>query len=399
MRVCILYQHDPTAHYSGGIGTFINTFIKYAPADFDISLVGVAVDPRAHPVGAWHRVRVAGRPVEFLPIVAAHPALRDRVPLSLRYTWALKRYWKTINVRDAVIELHRIEPGLALKGLTNPKILFLHVHPEDLCNPMTEVAWGRWFPWLYFWLERQLIKDMARVFLVRQDAVGWYRNRYPNLAERFSFLPTWMDEEVFVSLPEGERRWQKQELARAHGLDPNDRLLLFVGRFEGQKDPLRLLQAFRQVNGRENHTRLVMIGEGALEGEIRGYLAAHRLTGRVSIVRPQPQSEIAKWMNAADCLCLSSAFEGMPRVVIEALRCGLPVVSTAVGEVPRVLTTDQAGRLVRERTPEALGAAIGEVLRQPPDREACQEQGAPFTAKKILGQVYASYRTLGQQAG
>ena len=62
------------------------------------------------------------------------------------------------------------------------------------------------------------------------------------MADRIEFLPTWVDEEVFVSFSEEARARQRRELARSFGLNPSRRWLLFVGRFEGQKDPLYLLE-------------------------------------------------------------------------------------------------------------------------------------------------------------
>jgi glycosyltransferase involved in cell wall biosynthesis len=398
MRVVLIHQHDPGIAHVGGIGTFINTFIKFAPKDVDVGVVGVSADPTARPVGRWQRILVEGRPCDFLPIVAAHPNHRGMVPLSLRFTWALRRYRRHLGVvEDAIIELHRIEPALALRHLGARTVLFLHAHPQDLHNPQTEVIWGR-FPWAYCWLERRLINAMARIFVVQEEAASFYRARYPTLADRVAFLPTWVDEEVFASMPEAQRQQQRRQLARAQGVDPADRLLLFVGRFEGQKDPLLLLETFRQLNGLMGRTRLVMIGEGSLEPDIQAFLAVHGLTRLVRLIGPQPQSEIARWMNSADCLALSSAYEGMPRVVLEALQCGLPVVTTDAGEARRVVQGTAVGRLVRERTPQALGAAIAEVLRQRPDRAACQHRVAPYTARKILAQVYAAYRELHDHA-
>ncbi len=396
-RVILFHQHDPGMDYVGGIFTFLNTFVKHAPSDFEVNLVGVTADAAARPVGRWHRLSVAGRPLNFLPLVAANQMVRETIPLSVRLTAALRRHRGLIDFTGAVLDLHRIEPAWALRDLPNPKVLVLHAHSEDLYNPHTEVAWKK-APWLYFLMERTLIGGMTRVYIVREDAVAAYKQQYPKIADRVEFLPTWVDEDVFVSLPEAQRREQRQQLAQEHGFDPSHRLLLFVGRFEGQKDPLMLLESFRRLNGLKDRTQLVMIGEGSMEGEIRGFLSANGLEKQILLLGPRPQTEIARWMNAADSLVLSSAFEGMPRVVVEALGTGLPVVTTAVGEAPRLVSDARAGRLVQDRTPEAFSAAIADLLQQPPDREACLRQIESFTAKKILGRVYASYRDLAAQA-
>ena len=396
MRVILIHQHDPSINYAGGIGTFIRTFIAHAPADLDIDLIGVTANPRMFPLGRWQQLVVGKKSFRFLPLVAAHPVHRGGVPLSLRLTMALARHQRQIDTRGAIFEFHRIEPSLAVRNLRNPKVLFLHAHMQDLYNPKTEVTWKR-APWLYFWLERRLIGAMRRIYFVREDAVPYYRARYPHLAERVRFLPTWADEGVFCSMEETERLRIKQELARAYSFHPASQLLLFVGRFEGQKNPLLLLETFRRLNGQVGNALLVLIGAGSLEDRMRSFIQQQGLQNTVRILEPRPQPEIARWMNAANCLCLSSAYEGMPRVVVEALRCGLPVVGPDVGETRRLIQTEATGRLVREQTPEALVQAVVELLRQRPNRQACQQQVASYTAAKVLAPVYAYYRQLYEQ--
>lgn len=393
MRVIIIHPHDPGIHHVGGVGTFINTFLKCAPSDVEVELVGVTADPQERPVGRWQELRSNGRTVKFLPLVAAHPTFHRRFPLSIEFTCALAQRRGMIDLQGAIVELHRIEPELALRDVRTWKTLFFHTHTRDLYNPKTEVLWKR-FPWLYFWLEARLIGHFDALYGVREDIVSSYRERYPQLRAPFTFLPTWVDEGVFASLPERERTPLKEALALQHGFDPACRLLLFVGRFELQKDPILLLDSFRDLLARRPDARLVMIGGGSLEFAIRDHLVSNRLTDRVLLLPPQAQDDIARWMNAADCLCLPSAYEGMPRVVLEALQCGLPVVASDEGETRRVAGDRAVGRLVRERTPEAFSAAFEEILDQRLDRAACQGQVAPYGAAAVLATLFDQYRRL-----
>lgn len=393
MRVVMIHQHDPSVSHVGGIQTFLDTFVKYSPEDFEIFLAGVTTDEKRNPVGKRKRLEVGGREFDFFPIVAAHPNRRGLIPLSVRLTAGVQRFRREIPWDGSVVELHRVEPALALGGVKQPKALFLHVHPQDLRNPKTEVVWGK-FPDAYDWLEARLIRQMSRVYIVREDAVPVYKRKYPALADRVEFLPTWVDEEVFVSLPEERRAEEKRRLAPSAGLDPSRKWLLFVGRFEGQKDPMYLLESFRALNGSTPPSQLVLIGEGSMEGQIRAAVARFGLQERVRIVPPVGQADLARWMNSADCLVLSSAFEGMPRVVVESLHCGLPVVSTDVGETRRLIGDSAGGRLVHGRTPEEFRGALAGLLSGPPTREACRRQAAPFTARAILEPVYSAYRRL-----
>ena len=394
IRVLIVHMHDPAIAHVGGLGTFINSFVKYAPDDFEVSLIGVSADPENRPIGQWQELSVGSKTLKYLPIVNAHPTYHGRFPLSIRFVWALNRYRPLIDFKDSIIELHRIEPELALRDLKKPKVLFYHTHPRDVYNPKTEIFWKK-FPAAYFWLENWLIRHFDQLYTVREDVVDWLRNKYPHLKQPFRFLPTWVDEDVFRSLPEAERTALKKELGAAHKIDPASPWLLYVGRFELQKDPLLLVESFARFQQTQPQVHLVMIGGGSLEPEIRVLIEARNLQGKVHLIKPEPQSGIARWMNASNLLCLTSAYEGMPRVVNEAFQCGLPAVSfDDEGGVRHVIKDNAVGRLVRERTPEAFSAAFSETLKQPVDREACLRAVAPFGAKKVLETLFADYRRL-----
>ena len=395
IRVLIIHMHDPAISHVGGLGTFINTFVKYAPSDFEVSLIGVSSEPEKRPVGQWQEVQISGRTLKYLPIVNAHPTYHGRFPLSVRFVWALNHFRPRIDFKGAILEFHRIEPEMVLRDRKNLKVLFYHTHPRDVYNPKTEIFWKK-FPWAYFLLEGWLIKNMQQLYAVREDVIEWLRAKHA-LKMPFRFLPTWADEEVFKSLPDPEREKCKKELAEQYGIDLSAAWLLYVGRFELQKDPMLLLESFAKLQESLPQTRLVMIGGGSLEADIRAFIEKRNLTGEVHLIGPQPQSVLAKWMNASGLLCLTSAYEGMPRVVNEAFQCGLPAVSFDDEGGVRHVIQDQdpaVGRLVKERTPEAFSEAFAAVLKQVPDRAACLRAVAPYGAKKILETLFEDYRRL-----
>lgn len=394
VKLVLIHQHDPTIPHVGGVGTFIDTFIRNAPHEFDIYLLGVVAHPEHHPVGQWHKISIGQKEFNFFPLVASNPVHVPWFPLSIRILWAIFRYRKQLEFSDAILEFHRIEQMLAVLRHDNAKVLFLHGHHmKDFYNKKTEVRWGR-MPGVYFWLERRLLPQAKRIYIVREDAVGDYKNAYPSRADDISFLPTWVDESVFRSLSESERSDLHQQFVTTHNLPATAKLLLFVGRFEGQKDPLRLLGAFKLVKEALPDIALILIGEGSLKADMQHFIAENNLSSAVRFLPPMSQEEVGLWMNASDALCLSSAFEGMPRAVVEALHCGLPVISTAVGEAWRLIGDNQGGRLVVNEGVEEFAKQMIDLLEGPPSHESCQQQVASFTATKILTPVYQYYRDL-----
>jgi teichuronic acid biosynthesis glycosyltransferase TuaC len=115
---------------------------------------------------------------------------------------------------------------------------------------------------------------------------------------------------------------------------------------------------------------LLIAGEGPERARLETMASAAGLTDRVRLLGNRSQSELIDLYAAADVLLLPSLSEGMPNVVLEALACGLPVVATAVGGVPEILPDPAAGRVVPERNPAALRAALVAVLSDPPARTA-----------------------------
>jgi glycosyltransferase involved in cell wall biosynthesis len=109
----------------------------------------------------------------------------------------------------------------------------------------------------------------------------------------------------------------------------------------------------------------------------------------------RPPSEIARLHRASDLFALSSAYEGMPIAVLEALACGIPVVSTDVGEIRRVVTNGVNGMVATERTAAALAAAItttieaGDAMRG----DACTRAIAAFRPANVLNRIYENHRS------
>ena len=392
MRAWILHPHDPCVDYASGVGTMINTFIANAPEELEIKLVGITVEPEQRPVGQWSRVEVGGRAIDQLPVLSAHPSIRSRIPVSLSFTRKLKRRLRELDLAGGSLLFHRLEPAWATTKLPNQQLMFLHYHPEDqVLGKGTEVTWRR-FPWLYFWLEKKLLPPMDFLWSERSDAIEWWKERYPALRGKADFLPTWADDAIFHVFPEERRERLRRELCADAGFDPAKPLCFFAGRFEAQKDPMLLMRTWKALETTHPEAQLALAGEGSFGEEMQAYAADQAMAERVHFAGAQSQHQVAEWLNAADAFTLSSAYEGMPLAMIEALACGAPVASTNIGESPLLVNRPEHGRLVEEHEPDVLARAIAEVLEQPRNREACVASAEPYTPKQVLAPVYEAIR-------
>jgi glycosyltransferase involved in cell wall biosynthesis len=234
------------------------------------------------------------------------------------------------------------------------------------------------------------------VYCVREDAAMSYRKRYPLLADRFSFTPTWVDTNLFRQPETGERRQRRREFLDDFGLPRDCFTLVTVGRLDKQKNPLLLVEAFAKLHARMPDIGLVFIGEGVLRGRIEDRVRQLGLEAVVKLAGAKPPMKVAEYLQGADLFVLSSGYEGMPISVLEALASGLPVTSTAVGEVPRAVHPGVNGELVSGHDADSLAGAI----------EKCREnagryRGDPavrsiqdFTPGKVLQPIYENYRRL-----
>jgi glycosyltransferase involved in cell wall biosynthesis len=131
--------------------------------------------------------------------------------------------------------------------------------------------------------------------------------------------------------------------------------------------------------------------------EMRARAEESGAADRIHFIGEQPRTTVADLMRTADVLLVSSIAEGGgPRVVLEALGSGLPVVSTVAGEVRRSVATGVNGWLAVERSPAALADGLRWVLGQPREELALAAAAAarPFVAANVLQQLYDAYREL-----
>ena len=161
-------------------------------------------------------------------------------------------------------------------------------------------------------------------------------------------------------------------------------VILSVGRLDKLKNYPLLLQAFAQLR-RKVECRLVILGEGVLLDELWAEARALGVGSDVDFAgfRRNPMS----FMRKADLFVLSSDFEGLSNVLIEAMAVGCPVVSTDAPHGPReVLEDGRLGRLVPVGDVGGLARAMEEALHDPGDVTARKQRAASFSVSASADQ-------------
>ena len=188
--VRIFLPADPGQMRIGGIATFVRGFVKYAPDDFALSMVGVAA---SLPLWTWHELELEGRAVRFMPVVRAGDK-RGRVPIAARYVAALARRGRSLGA-GVVSSFHRPLTDLPIRQ-SGPMWRVVHLGVEDLATEGSESRWARVSRSLAV-SERRSFRRMERIYVVNRKVTADYRARFADVADRFRFLPNWVDPAIF----------------------------------------------------------------------------------------------------------------------------------------------------------------------------------------------------------
>lgn len=164
-------------------------------------------------------------------------------------------------------------------------------------------------------------------------------------------------------------------------------VLLAVGSLTPPKDYPTLLRAFAAVRARRP-VRLLVLGEGRERPALEAM--ADTLGIGADLAMPGTVHGPEAYMARAAMLVLSSRYEGFGNVLVEALACGCPVVSTDCPSGPaEILAGGRYGALVPPGDPGALAAAIERQLDHPPDRALLRRRGATFTVERAAAAYLA----------
>lgn len=401
VRVLIVARAPVGDERIGGIANFIRGFVQFMPPDFEAEIVGVAVGEET-PGTRWHEVKLAGRDVRFLPVARIGSARRTgRVPIAARISAGMLRHRRLIATAERVAQVHAPAMDLGLAGRRLPIVRVVHNDPRELAGSAGESTWRRLGRGLRL-VERSTFRRAARVYFVNRGSLEQYSREFPDVAARMRFIANGIDPSMFRPLFGDERAAARTRLAVELGISADDAWLVFAGRLDPQKDPELLVRAMAEFDGRDGRrdARLLVIGDGNLRAATEQLAKDLGIAARVTFLGLWPRERLAGLLPAADAFVLASAFEAAPFAVLEALAAGLPVVSTAVGEVPAMVEHANTGWIAAERTPAALADGIAWALAQPRDDVAGHASSSMtrYHLANVLAPLYEDFRLLAEQA-
>jgi glycosyltransferase involved in cell wall biosynthesis len=148
--------------------------------------------------------------------------------------------------------------------------------------------------------------------------------------------------------------------------------------------------------------RTLIVGGGPQRRELEETAHAYRLDDKVRFLGHR--DDVPRLLAAADLLVLPSKYEGLPNIVLEAMRFRKPVVATAAPGTTELVVDGQTGRLVPVGNPQALAAALRAVLNDPAEAHRLGEAGRArvetrFTAAAMIDQFARLYESIAWSKG
>ena len=240
---------------------------------------------------------------------------------------------------------------------------------------------GRWRSFLY-----QLTDPLSDMTTnVSCAAFAAYAAKRIAPSGRLAWVPNGIDLEMF-KFPVGERAALRRELGWAE----TDFVWFAAGRLAEPKDYPTMIAAFGRLNATGvTGWRLAIAGEGPLRGAIEQHIAEAGLGAQVTLLGLR--GDVLSLMNAADAYVMSSAWEGLPMVLLEASAAGLPIVATRVGGNAEIVVPGRTGFLVPAGAPRELTDALNDLMKAGPSvRVGMGEKG-----RQLVAEDYAIDRIVG----
>ncbi len=171
-----------------------------------------------------------------------------------------------------------------------------------------------------------------------------------------------------IQLEEARSQMAKRASIRSElGVAPDEFVVGTIANFRAQKDYPNLLNAARLLKERGVQIRIIAVGQGPLEEEMRALHDSMELGDRVLLLGQRDDAVAV--LGACDAFVMASNNEGLPVAIMEALALGLPICATSVGGIPEAVNEGVEGLLVPPSDPESLAAALTRLATEPALRD------------------------------
>ncbi len=339
----------------------------------EVQVLDLAVAMRAR---GWDPLVLGLMPPNGLEVRAAELGLAHADLGIPQGSWSPRLARRLVRVcrafQPAVLHTHTFPPNLAgrlCRPLLGVPVLITSAHSVNEGGPVKMA--------MYRATDRlaDLTTNVSRAAVDRYLEIG----AVPSPA-RIRQMTNGVDLSRF-SLPSPESAVTSAAVRASLGVAPGTFLWVAVGSHSDPKDYPNLVAAVGKLPADGQH-KVVIVGRGEGVEATIALLIERGLSDRVIIAGGR--SDVPDILRAADGYVMSSHFEGLPVVLLEAAACGLPIVATDVGGNAQIVVPGETGWLVPRRDPDALAGAMAACMALPTaSREAMGRRGRAHVAESF----------------
>lgn len=334
MKIAILHSGDLEEVSLGGVDRYIKSLILFSD-DNEITVFGTTVAGKLE-LGKEVQRNYCGKQYKFIAI-----SDDKRRPLSFYYMLKEFLWLKQLGSFDCIYA-QRTEYSIPFLFSKNKLKLIEMIHGS---SKYSEIGFGKKMARVHLLLEKLAIKTAKHTFVIlnrEEFGVPYYKKKYSKYKERIHYGRNPIDPHIYF-------KQDKDAIRNKFNIGINDNIILFSGRIEeNPKRVLLLPHICKKVLENRNDVKFLILGDGKdkkkLENEVERLQLKDKfiMTGYVD-----DPHVIAEYNNAADIAINISMFEGTCTSVLESLACGIPVVSTDVGDIHECLRNGHNGFIIR----------------------------------------------------
>lgn len=334
MEIAILHSGDLETISLGGRDRYIKSLIMYFD-DHEITVFGTGQDGKVM-IGQRYEKELNGKKYYFVPIST------DKIrPLCVFYALNELKWIRRLGEYDCIYA-QRIEYTLPLLFSRHNRKVIQMIHGS---SRYSEMGFGKKIATIYPIFERMAIKtaEMTLIILNREEfGVPYYKKKYKKYRDKIYYGRNPINTKIYY-------KKDKNDCREEMGFCNEDKIVMFTGRVV--HNPKRVMlypDICNSLIKRGYKYIFVIIGDGndrkLLERKIKelNLTEYFRLTGYVD-----DYNVIKNYLNCADITINISMFEGTCTSVLESLACGVPVISTDVGDIHECLTNSENGIIIR----------------------------------------------------
>jgi len=286
-----------------------------------------------------------------------------------------------------VIYVHSPEMALPfVRGRGNRALVF-HVHGNT--NPLerSRYSFARFgvFRWTFERLMRLVMSSADAVIAVDPDGRAWAKEVLSGHGQpALEVLPTAVGPEWYAASQERDSRTPPIGSARS---------VVFIGRLEEAKGTGILMETLGLVMRQDESVMATVAGEGTTRLNMERRARELGVADRIAFPGWVSPDQVLVLLRSAAVLLLPSDAEGMPMCALEALAAGVPVVASAVGALPMLISNGVNGQLVPDGKASSYAEAVCQVVAESPSPRVVSDTVASYSAAQVATRLDAILET------